>query len=184
MKTIAVPTKDQVDAKSQAIFDVLKSNLGMVPNLYATIGYSSNALSSFLEFSNTSGDTNFSKKEIEAIKLAVSEQNGCEYCIAAHTALAKMNGFTEEETLAIRRGGLADQKINTLIKLSQEIAKDAGRASDASKEAFFDLGYKEADLIDLVSIIISVTFTNYVFGATQVPVDFPKAAALNDLAAA
>ena len=85
---ITVPTRDQVDATSQGIFDQLKSQLGMVPNIYATIGYSSNALSSFLAFSGNAGKGTFSNKEIEAIKLAVSEANGCNYCKAAHTAIA------------------------------------------------------------------------------------------------
>ena len=77
---IQVPTRDQVNTESQEIFDTLKSNLGMVPNLYATIGYSSNALGSFLEFSGNAGKTSFSNKEIEAIKLAVSDEFSISVC--------------------------------------------------------------------------------------------------------
>ncbi|MDX1774622.1 hypothetical protein [Oceanihabitans sediminis] len=52
---ISVPTKSDVNEKSQVLFNQLQSQLGMVPNLYATIGYSSNALENFLTFSGNGG---------------------------------------------------------------------------------------------------------------------------------
>ena len=59
MSKIQVPTRDQVDNQSQAIFDDLNKKLGTVPNLYATIGYSSNALSSYLTFSGAQANGSF-----------------------------------------------------------------------------------------------------------------------------
>lgn len=173
LTNISVPTKEQVDSTSQGIFDVLKSKLGMVPNLYATIGYSSNALGSFLEFSGNAGKGVFNNKEIEAIKLSVSQQNDCTYCKSAHTALAKMAGFSEEQTVELRAATIADEKLNALTTLAQEIAADAGMASEEAKERFFALGYDEKALIELVSVVIAVTYTNYVYGLTNVDIDFP-----------
>ena len=170
---INVPTKDQVDEKSQAIFDQLKGQLGMVPNLYATIGYSSDALGSFLAFSGGAGKGTFSAKEVEAIKLAVSEANNCVYCKSAHTAMAKGAGFTEEETVALRKATIDDTKLNALTQLAREVAQEAGHVSDDVRERFFEVGYDEKALIDFVAVVISVTFTNYVHALTKVDVDFP-----------
>ncbi len=170
---IAVPTRDQVNAESQAIFDSLKSQIGMVPNLYATIGYSSSALSNFLAFSNEAGKGTFSAKEIEAIKLAVSDANNCVYCKSAHTAIGKLNGFTDEETVALRKAEIEDSKLNALTSLARAVAENAGHVSDEVKENFFAQGYDEKALIDFVAVVAAVTFTNYVHGVTQVPVDFP-----------
>ncbi|MCP4522299.1 MAG: carboxymuconolactone decarboxylase family protein [Cytophagales bacterium] len=170
---ISVPTKEQVNTESQTIFDQLKGQLGMVPNLYATIGYSSNALSSFLAFSGNAGKDTFSNKEIEAIKLAVSQANDCTYCKSAHTAIAKMNGFTEEETAQLRTATIEDEKLNVLTNLAKEVAEKAGHATDETRELFFALGYDEKALIEFVSVVVSVTFTNYVHALTKVAVDFP-----------
>lgn len=170
---INVPTKEQVDAKSQGIFDQLKSQLGMVPNLYATIGYSSNALGSFLAFSGEAAKGTFNAKEVEAIKLAVSEANNCIYCKSAHTAIAKGAGFTEEETVALRKTTIADTKLSALTSLAREVALNAGHVSDEVRERFFEAGNDEKALIDFVAVVISVTFTNYVHALTQVEVDFP-----------
>ena len=181
---IQVPTRDQVDAKAQCIFDNLKQNLGMVPNLYATIGYSSDALENFLGFSGKAGASTFSKKELEAINLAVSEVNACQYCLAAHTAISKMNGFTEEETFGLRAGNIGDAKLQSISRLAADVARNRGKASDETKAEFFAQGYDEKGLIDLVSAVTAISFTNYVHNATEVPVDFPVAKPLSEVALA
>lgn len=178
MTNIQVPTRDQVDTKAQGIFDGLKKQLGTVPNLYATIGYSSDALENFLSFSGKAGKGTFSNKEVEAIKLAVSQANECQYCLAAHTALAKMNGFTEEETFTLRTATVKEARLNAITQLAKEVAEQNGKASQVAIDNFFVQGFDEKGLIDLVSVVIAVTFTNYVHGLTKVPVDFPKAKSL------
>ena len=183
MRTIKVPTRDQVDAKAQQILDKVKSQLGMVPNLYATIAYSSDTLENYLNYSSKVGKDSFSGKEMEAIKLAVSEVNGCEYCLAAHTAIAKMNGFTEDETIQLRDGSIADAKLNTLSTLAAEVAQNRGKASQNKLDEFFAAGYDEKALIDFLAVVMEISFTNYTHNLTQVPVDFPKAKSLSESAA-
>ena len=175
MSSISVPTRDQVDQKSAAIFDQLEKGIGFLPNLYATIGYSSDTLERFLGFSGDAGKQTFNAKEIEAIKLAVSEVNGCAYCLAAHTAMAKMHGFSEEETFDLRTAASKDNRLRAITILAREVSANAGRASDAAREAFFREGFDQKALIDLVAVVTSVTFTNYAFGITEIPVDFPEA---------
>jgi len=178
---IQVPTRDQVDAKAQGIFDNLKKQLGTVPNLYATIGYSGDALGNFLAFSGAAGGNSFTKKEKEAIDLAVSEVNACAYCLAAHTTLGKMAGFTEAETIALRAGTIADERLLAITKLAANISQNRGKANRDLIENFFAQGFDEKALIDLLSAITAITFTNYVHGTTKVPVDFPAAKTLIDL---
>lgn len=180
MANIQVPSRAQVDTKAQGIFDQLKKQLGTVPNLYATIGYSSDALENFLGFSGKAGKGTFSKKEIEAIKLAVSEVNGCQYCQAAHTALAMMAGFTEEETLELRAATIADARLNAITSLAKEIAEKRGKASEVTIDAFLQQGFDEKGLIDLIAVVTAITFTNYVHGTTRVPIDFPRATSLEE----
>lgn len=171
---ILVSTKDQVNAESQTIFNQLESQLGFVPNMYATIGYSSNALSNILSFLGEAGKGTFSKREIEAIKLAVSDVNNCTYCKAAHTAMAKMNGFSDEEALKLRKASIEDTKLNALTTLAREVSEKSGHVSEESRQRFFEAGFDEKALIDFVAVITAVTFTNYVHGLTQIPVDFPE----------
>ncbi|PWI31114.1 alkylhydroperoxidase [Flavobacteriaceae bacterium LYZ1037] len=170
---ISVPSKKDVNEKSQNLFDQLNSQLGMVPNLYATIGYSSNALENFLTFSGNAGKDSFSNKEIEAIKLAVSQANNCIYCKSAHTAIAKMNGFTDAETVELRNATINDPKLKVLTTMAKQVAVKAGHIDSDVREAFFNQGYDAKALMDFIAVVTAITFTNYAHALTNVDVDFP-----------
>ena len=102
MTKFEVPVREEVGAENKTIFDNLKSALGFVPNLYAVLAYSDTGLGRYLQFQN--GKTSLSNKEKEVINLVVSQVNGCRYCQSAHTVIAKMNGFTDQQILEIRSG--------------------------------------------------------------------------------
>ncbi|MDT0555396.1 carboxymuconolactone decarboxylase family protein [Patiriisocius hiemis] len=177
MKTFNVPTREEVNETNQAIFDSLKSKLDFVPNLFAAYAYSDTALENYLNFSNAK--TSLSAKEKEVVNLAVSQVNNCEYCLAAHTAIGKMNGFTEEQTLQLRSGEATfDKKLDALAKLAKNVTENRGRASQEVLENFFNAGYTKGNLIDAIVLVGDKTISNYINNTTQIPVDFPKAKAL------
>jgi uncharacterized peroxidase-related enzyme len=177
MKTIQVPTRDQVSPANQAHFDTLKKGLGMVPNLYATLAHSEHALGNYLAFQN--GKSSLSAKAREVINLVVSQVNACQYCLAAHTAIGGMVGFTPGQILEIRRGRASfDARLDALAQLVRSIATERGHADPAQVQAFFDAGWTEGNLVDAIVVIGDKTVTNYLHATTRVPVDFPPAPAL------
>jgi len=177
MKTFAVPTREQVSENNKAIFDNLNKAIGMVPNLYATLAYSDNALGNYVTFQ--SGKTSLRAKEKEAVNLIVSQVNDCIYCLSAHTAIGKMNGFTDEQIIEIRKGGASfDAKLDALVKLAKNITETKGKADSALVDDFFAAGYNEGSLADLIVLIGDKTIMNYLHNLTEVPVDFPLAPAL------
>jgi uncharacterized peroxidase-related enzyme len=177
MKTFAIPTAASVSPANQAIFEQLKKGLGMVPNLYATLAHSDHALGNYLTLQN--GKSSLNAKEREVINLVVSQVNECVYCLAAHTALGGMVGFTPEQIIAIRKGGADfDAKLDALAKLAKSATENRGRAAPTLIDAFFAAGYNEGNLVDAVMVIGDKIITNYLHALTQVPVDFPGAPAL------
>jgi uncharacterized peroxidase-related enzyme len=178
MKTITVPSADQVSDESRVLFDQLKKRLGKVPNLYATMGYSSHALKGFLDFEAGLNGGQFSAKEREAIALVVSEVNQCAYCLASHTRLAILRGFSNAETLDVRRGQVSDVKLNAIVQLAKSIAENKGHADERLLNNFYEQGYTEAALMELTGLVAVRVYTNYVFALTAIPVDFPAAESL------
>jgi len=177
MKTFTVPTAATVSPENQAIFANLQKGLGMVPNLYATLAHSEHALGNYLTLQN--GKSSLNAKEREVINLVVSQVNACGYCLAAHTALGGMVGFTAEQIIAIRQGGAPfDAKLDALARLVKSSAEGRGHADPALLDAFFAAGYTEGQLVDTVMVIGDKIITNYLHALTQVPVDFPAAPAL------
>ncbi len=182
MTNFTVPTREQVAPANQAIFDNLNKALGFVPNLYATIAYSDNGLSRYLAYQNAK--TTLSNKEKEAVNLIVSQVNNCIYCQSAHTVIGKMNGFTEEQLLDIRKGKSNDAKLNALVQLAAGITKNRGNADGTLVDNFFAQGYTNENLVDLVLQVSDKTAMNYLHNLTKVPVDFPIAVDINTMVAA
>ncbi len=176
MKKFTVPTREQVAPANQAIFDNLTKALGFVPNLYASIAYSDNGLGRYLAYQNAK--TTLSNKEKEAVNLVVSEVNKCVYCKSAHTVIGKMNGFTDEQLLDIRREKADNPKLNALVKLAASITKNRGNADAALVDDFYAQGYTNENLIDLILQVSDKTAMNYLHNLTKVPVDFPLATSL------
>ena len=183
MTTIHVPSRDAVSPANQAIFDQLKGQLGMVPNLYATFAHSETALGNYLAFQNAK--SSITGKAREVINLVVSQVNDCAYCLAAHTVIGGMVGFTPAQVLEIRTGRASfDAKLDALARLVKNIAENRGHADPALVDAFLAAGWTTGNLVDAIVVIGDKTVTNYLHATTKVPVDFPAAPALSTLMAA
>ena len=149
----------------------------MVPNLYATLAHSETALGNYLAFQNAKSSINGKAREV--VNLVVSQVNSCEYCLAAHTVIGGMVGFTPEQIIEIRRGRAPfDAKLDALARLVRNIATERGHADPALVDAFLAAGWTQGNLVDVIVVIGDKTVTNYLHGATKVPVDFPAAPAL------
>ncbi|GAA4268643.1 carboxymuconolactone decarboxylase family protein [Hyunsoonleella aestuarii] len=174
MNIFNVPTRDEVSENNQAIFDNLNKALGFVPNLYATYAHSDTALENYLNFANAK--TSLSAKEKEVVNLAVSQVNNCIYCLSAHTAIGKMNGFTDDQILELRTGEASfNNKLGALARLAKNITENRGRTDVNVLENFFNAGYNKGNLIDVISLVGDKTISNYIHSTTQVPVDFQVA---------
>lgn len=181
MNTLQPLTIEQANENSQAIFTNIKSKIGMLPNLYATMGVSDKLLGGFLTFTETLKSGELSGKEYEAIALATSQANGCAYCLSAHTAIGKMNGFTEEETLELRDNSIADSKLNALVTLTSELVNLKGHPSETTVDNFFEEGYNKAAFAEVIAIAALTTITNNVYHNGGFEIDFPKAQNINEL---
>ncbi|MDN3546765.1 carboxymuconolactone decarboxylase family protein [Mucilaginibacter aquaedulcis] len=170
----SVPTRAEVSASNQAIFDNLQKGLGFVPNLFAYFAKNETALADYLALQNRK--STLRGKERELINLVTSQVNDCHYCRAAHTVLGKMNGFTDEQILDIRRGHAPfDSKLDALAKFTKAVVNTRGNASAAVVEAFFEAGYSEANMIDVIITIGDKIITNYMHNLTKLEIDFPLA---------
>ena len=177
MTTIHVPTRDEVSPANQAIFDQLRKALGMVPNLYATFAHSETALATYLALQNAKSSVPGKAREV--INLVVSQVNGCQYCLAAHTMLGKMHGFTDAQVIEIRQGSASfDPKLDALARLTHSVTQQRGHVEPSLLQAFFDAGWTPANLVDTMVVIGDKTISNYLHSTTQIPVDFPAAPAL------
>jgi len=174
MATFHVPTKDEVNDNNKAIFDNLEKGAGFVPNLYAAYAYSETALGDYLALQNRK--STLSGKEREIVNLVVSQVNECAYCLAAHTAIGKGHGFTDEQILEIRTGNASfNPKFDALAKFVKNIVINRSKPSPEVVDNLLEAGYTKANLVDIIIVIGDKIISNFIHGTTQVPIDFPAA---------
>lgn len=173
-RTFTVPTREEVSSNNQQIFDSLHKMIGFVPNLYAYYAKSETALADYLALQNRK--STLTGKEREIINLVTSQINGCRYCQSAHSVFGKFSGLTEDQILEIRKGSASfDAKLNALVQFTASVVEYRGKISNEAKEAFFNAGYSEGNLIDALIIIGDKTISNYLHNITGLEIDWPLA---------
>jgi AhpD family alkylhydroperoxidase len=172
MDVFTIPARDQVSPANQQIFDTLTDIAGKVPNVFAMLAWSENALGNYLTFTN--GKSSLRPKEREVVNLVVSQVNDSQYCLSAHTFLAKKLGFMHSEIMDIRRASIPwDKKLDTLAKVSKAIVERKGHVDRFLIDDFFLVGYNNENLMDLVLAIGDKVITNYLYALTKIPIDYP-----------
>src|SRR5207245_491618 len=88
--------------------------LGFVPNLFATFAESPAMLEGYLALSGSLDKGALSPTERQLVEIAVSTENHCTYCVAAHSTIAGMLKARPEVVAAVRtsapRGGVAGRE--------------------------------------------------------------------------
>jgi uncharacterized peroxidase-related enzyme len=163
--------------RTAELFAGIKAKMGKVPNAYDTVGSNSPvALEAILNFDGALASSSLSKKEIEAIKLTVSEAAGCDYCLAAHTLMGKMAGLSPEAMLAVRKGGsTGDARLDALAGFVRTVSTTRGTVPQAVVDQFRAAGFSDAQVVDTLYAISSITFTNLINRVNDTVVDFPAA---------
>lgn len=168
---------DSATGPAAAIFGNIKKAMGKVPNAYATIGNNSPmALEAALALDGALAKGSLSTKDIEAVKLAVSEAVGCDYCLAAHSFIAKRSGIAGDAVVALRKGGVSgDDKLDALATFARTLATTTGTVAPDVVSAVKAAGYTDQQIIETLLAIASITFTNLVNRVNDTPLDFPAA---------
>lgn len=144
-------------------------------NMFRSMANSPAALQGYLGLSGALGHGMLSGQEREVVQLAVGEANGCDYCVAAHTAIGKSLGLSEAQTVEARRGSLKDAKLNVLARFALAIHEKRGHVSDQDLEAIRGAGYTDGHIAEVVAVYALALYTNYFNHVAEPAIDFPAA---------
>ncbi len=163
---------------ARPILEDVKKKIGKVPNIYAAMAHSPASLQALFDFKKALSKGVLSNKEAEVIALVVGQHNSCDYCLAAHTMMAKGAGLTEDQTVAARKGLLKDPKLQALAVLAKAIVEKNGYLTPEDAQEFYEAGYDQSALVEVIANVSINIFTNLFNHAAETPVDFPKPPAI------
>ncbi|MCB0354161.1 MAG: carboxymuconolactone decarboxylase family protein [Bdellovibrionales bacterium] len=167
---------ESAQPKQRELFDLVKKKLGMVPNFHATVGNSPTALEAYLAYGDVLSHGELSPKVREQIALVVAQQNKCEYCISAHSALGKTVGLKEDELSQSRKAIAAEPKIDSILKFADNVVRTHGQVSSESLALLREHGVSDGEIVEIVALVSLNIFTNYINNVAETVVDFPKVA--------
>lgn len=144
-------------------------------NIFKGLGNAQSGLDAYLSLNQALSKSAFSAAEKEAIALIVGEKNNCDYCVAAHTAIAKGHGLSEDQTVKIRKGErTGDDRIDAIVSLAGRIVETKGFVEDEDLEQFRASGFDDAAVVDLIVAYTLNVLTNTFNHINETEVDFPK----------
>ena len=155
------------------IFAGVERKYGFVPNLIREMARHSPAVARvYLGGQEAMARATLTPAERQAVQLAVSSKNGCEYCQAAHRTAGRMTGVSKEELEAIEQGRApATPRLRSLVVATRLVMDKRGFLEEADLKALEADGVSRTELYEVVALIGLKTISNYVNHIAHTPLD-------------
>lgn len=172
MPEFSVHTIESAPTASRPSLQGLQKEIGFVPNLAATMSESPALIEGFTGLRSVLSRSAFTPLEREVISLAVSFDNNCSYCMAAHSTFATKQGASDAVLRALRLGDTPpDRRLAALAGYTHQLMANRGHVSEEAQRALLDAGFTRAQLLETIAVIAFTTIANYAHNVTHCPVD-------------
>ena len=163
MQTFTQHTPASAPEKSRPMLDGAIAKLGFLPNLYAHLAEAPAALEAYFGLSAQFDKTSLSPAERQVVLLAASVENGCEFCVAAHTMLAQVMANVPTAIVDALRAAetVPDSRLDALAGFTRSMVRDRGWVSDEASRAFYSAGFNQQQAIEVVLGVTMKTLSNY-----------------------
>lgn len=173
MARIEVPTREQVSAETREILDAMEQRLGFLSNGLRLLSLSPSALQAYVDLQTTMSYV-LDARTREAVALAVSRANGCNYCVATHCFITHTNSQTTHDEITLNLEGKSnDTKRAAAAAFAKRIIDTHGKVSDADLAAVRLAGYSDGQIVELTTLAARYTLTNFLNNMADVEIDIP-----------
>lgn len=164
MARLTVHTQDTAPEAAKPRIDAVKKANGFVPNLIGVLANSPNALAMYQEVGKMNSTNSLTAQEIEVVQITAAAHNGCDFCVAGHTKLAKLKLAMSDELLDALRARTdidTNAKYQALAQFTMQLIDHRGQVSDQALSDFKEAGYNDQNVLDVVMGVALATLCNY-----------------------
>lgn len=174
MTDFTLHTRETAPEASKSLLKNSQASFGMIPNLHAVMAESAPLLEGYQILHSFAQKTAFDAQELTVVWQSINVEHACHYCVPAHTAIAHSMKVPAEVIEAVRnQTPFESDKLNVLRDTTLEIVRERGQLSEQQKAKFFDAGYAQVHLLDIILILSQKVMSNYVNHLADTPVDQP-----------
>ncbi len=174
MPRIPAINPDQATGQAQELLRGVENSLGFVPNIVRTMANSPAVLKGYLEFSKALSKGRLASKLREQIALTVAEVNGCHYCLAAHSAIGKTVGLSEEAIEDSRQAISPDSRTAAALQFARTLVSQRGLVSNTDLAHLHGVGFDDGEIAEIIATVSLSLFTNYFNHVAKTKLDFPE----------
>ncbi|MFE6922705.1 carboxymuconolactone decarboxylase family protein [Nocardia sp. NPDC057663] len=173
MSRLPLVTPDTADAEQGELLAEVQRQLGRVPNLYAAMANSPATLRGYLRLRDALTAGKLGAKTREQLALLIASENGCEYCVSAHTMRAAKMGFTPEAITATRAARAESPHAEAVLRFAREVLRTGGRVRDEQLTEARNSGVGDGELAEAVGHVALNVLSNYFNHVARPELDFP-----------
>ncbi|MEW1842148.1 carboxymuconolactone decarboxylase family protein [Nonomuraea angiospora] len=165
---------DESDAPEAArpMLEAAKKRMGFVTTLNGVMAESPELLAGYNALAEQFGKSSLPLQAKQVVLITASVENGCEYCVAAHSTLALKARVPAEVVASLRAGKpLQEPGLEAVRRLTQLVVAQRGWVDDADIEAFLAAGYTRRQVLDVVLGVGMKTLSNYTNHIAHTPLD-------------
>jgi AhpD family alkylhydroperoxidase len=158
----------------------LEKKYGTTLNIFGQMANSPTLLRMFVDAETALAESSTLGEDIrKALHLTVAQVNECEYCQAAYTGASKAAGWSDDQTVQIRRGEIeGDEKTTALLAFGRELTEKQGWLTDGTWEQALDAGWSKEQLLEAFGEVLRTQITNWFNHMTGTELDLPEAPSL------
>ena len=172
---------EQVPADSKLTLEMFTKNIGFTPNMMTTFAASPIAFNAWATLLGSLSKA-LDVKTRDSIGLAVSEVNGCNYCLGVHSFTADhMAKLPANEIILARKGHASDPKRNAAVEFARKVIETRGKVGDADLKAVRAAGYTDANVIEIVALVAMYSLTNFFNNVFDPETDFSAVAPVGSI---
>jgi uncharacterized peroxidase-related enzyme len=173
MYRIAPVVPGNTETKVAATLSQIKASLGNVPNVFALLANAPVALDGYLSLSKALSRGRLTARQREILALAIAQENECQYCLSAHTALAEAVGLSATDALKARFGKSDDPFERALASFVKNVVRQRGLVSDQDLDLAREAGIGDGLMLEIVANVALNTLTNYANRLADTEIDSP-----------
>jgi len=174
MTTFQLQDTETAPQDAKPILEGSQKSMGMIPNLHAVLAEAPQTLKAYGTLHELFTNSSLNNDEITVVWQTINVEHECHYCVPAHTAIAKQMGVSDDISQALRdETPLPDAKLEALRTFTKQVIAKRGKLEKADLEAFFNAGYGQQQVLEVILGLAQKTISNYTNHIAETPLDEP-----------
>ncbi|GAC1392686.1 MAG: peroxidase-related enzyme [Vulcanimicrobiaceae bacterium] len=163
------PAEEQLPQDIRDVYEKNQAKLGFIPNVFRAYAKRPEHFRAFMAYHDVlmKGESNLSRAEREAIVVAVSAENLCQYCVTAHGAALRILGkdpvLADQIAINWRTADLTP-RWRGMLEFASLVNEPGFAPSDSDIAHLNAQGFSDTDIWDIAAIAAFFGFSNRMAG--------------------